>query len=377
MSNPEYVFVEKPLLTQLKNLGWTIIEHSNGIPQDPTISLRQKFYEVVLKNVFLSSVKAINLTYDNKKWLTDAQAEEMLRAINLNTSISLLEANKQIWEHLTQKSKFTVDKNEVTGEIFPIAKFIDFDNWETNSFIAINQFRIDTPGFSKAFVIPDVVLFVNGLPLCVIECKYPNEYTANPMEEGINQLLRYMNRRDSEINESDERLFHYNQMAISTYGDEARFASVTGDYDDFMEWKDIYPIKYKDFTPPLSDIRSQEILVQGMLPPETFLDIIKIFTLFDGKFKIVARYQQYRAVIKAVDRLLAGKTPYERSGVVWHTQGSGKSFTMVFLVKKIRSIDKLKGNKIVVINDRIDLEEQLTEMLLSSKIPCFLANKIP
>lgn len=364
MAGPEYNFVESPMLTQLHNLGWKVYDQGVGVPKDPAKSLRNSFKEVVLKQVFIDAIKDINKTEDNQNWLTDMQAEEMLRAITFSTSTPLFEANKKCFEILTQKEKTTVDKNNLTGEKYPTVKFIDFEHPEKNSFIAINQFRIDTPGFAKDFIIPDVVLFVNGLPLCVVECKYPNEFTANPMEEAINQLFRYINKRDTDINEGDERLFHYNQFSIATWGDEARESSITGDYEDFMEWKDIYPVKYQDFEAPLGKVRSQEKLVQGMLVPETLLDIVKHFILFDGSAKVVARYQQYRAVIRTVDRIMNGKTSNERSGVVWHTQGSGKSFTMVFLVRKIRSEDKLKGSKIIVVNDRTDLEEQLTETML-------------
>ncbi|MDU5082734.1 HsdR family type I site-specific deoxyribonuclease [uncultured Tissierella sp.] len=364
----EYTFVEKPFLTQLHNLGWDIIEHPNGvIPTDPTVSLRNDFKEVMLKDTFKTSLKKINATDSGIEWLNDSQLEELYTVLSEHSHKELLEANKEVFELLIGKERTTVDRNEITGEEYPSIKFIDFKEPENNDFLAINQFRIDTTGTAKNFIIPDIVLFVNGIPLGVVECKYTNEHTSNPMEEGIRQLLRYSNQRlESEgivEKEGEEKLFHFNQLMISTYGDEARFGTISASYEHYLEWKDIYPLKYKEFEPPLGEVRSQEKLIQGMLAPETFLDIIKHFTVFmqtnDTTIKVTCRYQQYRAVYKAIERLLRGDDPFQRSGVIWHTQGSGKSLTMVFLVRKIRSIDELKEYKVVVINDRTDLEEQL------------------
>ena len=110
MAGPEYNFVENPMLTQLHNLGWQIIDQGSGVPKDPSKSLRNSFKEVVLKEVFIDAVKSINKTEDAKKWLTDAQAEEMLRAITFSTSTPLFEANKKCFELITHKEKLTVDK---------------------------------------------------------------------------------------------------------------------------------------------------------------------------------------------------------------------------------------------------------------------------
>lgn len=129
-----------------------------------------------------------------------------------------------------------------------------------------------------------------------------------------------------------------NQIGLVTTGNEARYGTITSTEQYYFHWKDIYPDKYKDYVPPLGKERAQERLIQGMLPPDTFLDIIRHFTFFmeiakGVEIKILPRYQQYRAVGKIIKRLKEGKTPDERSGVVWHTQGSGKSLTMVMLVR--------------------------------------------
>jgi type I restriction enzyme R subunit len=369
----EYTFVEKPFLDQLENLNWTVVDQGHGIPQDPQLSFRESFREFILKDVFKRSIKAINKTEDGQEWLTDAQLEELYNNLTYHPHRSLLEANKEFHRILQENER--VDVNEITGEQSPVVKIIDFDNPLNNDFLAMNQFRVDTPGCAKGFIIPDIVLFVNGIPLVVVECKYFNDYTADPMEEGIRQLLRYQGRRKEtegiHEKEGEEKLFYYNQFMVSTNGDEARFGTITSLYEHFLEWKDIFPEKYRDYTLPLGTERSQEKLIQGMLVPATLLDIIRNFAvyIFDGKVKVVCRYQQYRAVLKSIDRLLTGKSPLDRSGVIWHTQGSGKSLTMVFLIRKMRTIEELKSYKIVLVNDRTDLEIQLGDTALLTDEP--------
>jgi type I restriction enzyme, R subunit len=371
----EYKFVEKPFLDQLDTLGWNIIDQGEGIPQDPSKSLREDFRQVVLKEAFKDSVRSINLTVDGKKWLTDHQLEELFQELTDQTGKSLLEANKDVLGCLY---KIQVDRNDITGEEYPVVKLIDFATPENNTFTAINQFRIDTPGGVKDHIRPDIVLFVNGLPLVVIECKDANVFTSNPIYEAITQLRRYADQReethDAGLKEGEERLFHFNQLMIATIGDDAKFGSITSTSDYYFNWKTIYPEKYKSYKPPLGIERSQEILIQGMLPKDTFLDIVRNFILFmdagDRQIKVICRYQQYRATLKMIDRLRTGDTAMDRSGVIWHTQGSGKSLTMVFLVRKLRQCEDLKDYKVLMVNDRVDLEEQLgkTATLTGEKV---------
>ena len=363
----EYSYVEKPFLDQLAALDWEVIDQGTGIPQDPAASGRTSFKEVVLTDRFHDAVRSVNITDDGQTWLTDYQLEELLDQITSQPGSSLLAANEAIQKLLYRTQ---VDKNDVTGEEYPNVKLIDFEHPERNHFVAINQFRINTPGTGKDFIIPDIVLFVNGLPLVVVECKDQNEFTANPMHEAFKQLMRYSDQRqethDAGLKEGEPRLFHTNQLVIRTDGENAEFASISATNEEyFYPWRDIYPEKYRDYSPPLGDERQQEKLIQGMLPRETLLDIVRNCIVFmdTGKtrIKVVCRYQQYRATCKIIERLRAGETPEDRSGVIWHTQGSGKSLTMVFVIRKLRMCDDLKDFKVCLINDRKSLEKQLTE----------------
>lgn len=360
----EYNFVEKPFLEQLAKLGWTVIDQGPGIPQDPKVSKRDHFKEFALKEIFKESVRKINVTPDKKEWLTDDQLNKLFEEVTHHPAKGLVEANQAVLKLLF---KAHVDRNDLTGEEWPAVKLIDFENKIPNHFLAINQFRIDTPGRVKEMIIPDLVLFVNGLPIVVVECKDANAFTSNPMYEAFKQLMRYSDQRpdthESELHEGDPRLFFSNQFLIRTTGDRADVGSITATDEEFwFAWKYI-PDEFTNYEPPLGREREQEVLIQGLLAKSTLLDVIRTCIVFmdtgQARVKVVPRYQQYRAVCKIVHRLLTGETPRNRSGVIWHTQGSGKSLTMVFAIRKLRLTKGLNDFKIVIVNDRTDLEEQL------------------
>jgi len=360
----EYTNVERPFLEKLQQLGWEVIDHGTGfIPSDPALSRRNSFRDIILEQEFRSSLKCINLTDDGRSWLTNKQIDGVIQELTSQPGSGLLKANQTVYDLFIKNT--TVYANEITGEQNPLVRLIDFTHPERNSFIAINQFRVDTPGASRNAIIPDIVLFINGLPIVVIECK--DKDMAEPLSEAFIQINRYSNRRDDEYGavEGEEKLFHTNLFSIITHGTEARFGTITGEFDHFLNWKDIFPEEYRSIQITPNEER-QEVLIHGMLNKTILLDILKNFTIFleikKGEVvKVVCRYQQYRAVWKMMHRLRTGQTPFERSGVIWHTQGSGKSLTMVFLVKKMRDSEDLKDFKIVMVNDRLDLEDQLTE----------------
>lgn len=373
----EYLHVEKPFLDQLKALGWTVIDQGQGfIPSDPAASLRSGFREWLLPQVFRDAVRAINVTPDGTAWLTDRQLDDLRDQLLRQPNRTLLEANEAAHALFL---KAQVDRNEVTGEADPVVKLIDFAHPERNQFHAINQFRIDTPGCVKSCIIPDIVLFVNGIPLVVVEAKIGDPNTANPLHAAFEQLLRYRNGRPETLKaglrEGEPRLFYTNLLLVRTCGEKAEFGTITSGHEHFYAWKDIWPEANRSYIPPLGVEREQEKLIQGLLAPATLLDVLRTCTVFmdtdaGRRIKVVCRYQQYRAARKIVERLRAGKTPEARSGVVWHTQGSGKSLTMVFVARMIRAASDLEDFKIVLVNDRIDLEEQLagTAKLIGGKV---------
>ncbi len=359
----EYTEVEQPFLDQLQSLGWNPIDQGPDIPQDPTKSLRQSFRQWLLPDVFEQSVAGINTTSVGEPWLTNKQLHDLQDQILRQPNKTLLEANESIQKLLF---KAQVDCNEKTGEQYPVVTLIDFENPEKNQFHAINQFRIDTPGCVKQFIIPDIVLFVNGIPLAVVECKKGGPTCANPMPEAFKQLQRYMNRRKATqqlgLKEGEPRLFHTNLLLIRTCSLEADFGTITSGEEHFFPWKTQWSAEEKF----AQGLNQQQQLIAGMLNKENLLKMLRTSAVFmdtdsGARIKVVCRYQQFRAAGKICEQLRRGKTATERSGVVWHTQGSGKSLTMVFVARMIRASRDLNDFKIVLINDRIDLEDQLSK----------------
>ena len=373
----EYGHVEKPLLTQLAGLGWTVIDHGAGaIPNDPANSLRASFRELVLPAVFRDAVRALNRTADGRDWLTERQLVGLIDDIFRQPNKTLLEANEAVQALLF---KAQVDRNELTGEIDPTVRLIDFAHPERNAFHAINQFRVETPGCVKAFIIPDVVLFVNGLPLVVIEAKIGDANTANPMHEAFVQLQRYRDVRSDTaragLREGEPKLFYPNLALIRTCGERAEFGTISSAQEHFYGWRNVWPERYASIVAPLGVVRDQERLVQGLLNPHALLDMLRTCSVFmdlpnGRRVKVLARYQQHRAARRIIERLRSGAEPAERSGVVWHTQGSGKSLTMVFVGRMLRASRDLNDMKIVLVVDRADLEDQLarTARLIGGKI---------
>ena len=359
----EYKEVEQPFLHQVQALGWQVIDQGPDIPADPAKSLRQTFRQWILPEVFARAVSAINTTADGKPWLTHRQLQDLQDQILRQPNRTLLEANEAVQKLLL---KAQVDVNEVTGEQDPVVRLIDFANPETNHVLAINQFRMDTPGCVKGFIILDIVLFVNGIPLIVVECKQGGPTCANPMAEAFEQLQRYMNRRaetkQQGLREGEPRLFHCNLLEIRSSGMQADYGTITSGEEHFYPWKTQWP--QPDETAEGMDQQAQ--LINGMLNKPNLLRILRTCSVFmdtDGgpRIKVVCRYQQFRAANRIVERLRRAATPQARSGVVWHTQGSGKSLTMVFVARMLRASGDLSDFKIILINDRADLEEQLAE----------------
>lgn len=350
--------VEIPFMEQLRTLGWDKDENEVlmlELSQTPADSYRQSFREVVLVGKLKKAVRRIN------PWLTDGQMDEVIARITCLSSSKLLDNNREILRLLLEGT--TVARNEQTGELSPEVRYIDFRHPENNILTAISQFKVAIPA-TDHHIIPDAVLFVNGLPLVVVEAKSPK--LTEPIAEAIDQMMRYSEQRGY-VGEGNQDLFAYNQILVATCRNEAKFGTITTQTEKyFYRWTDPYPMTVNELQHGQSSPNDQQRLVAGMLSPRNLLDILRVFTIFKtddkGKtIKVVGRYQQFRAVKKMVERLKTGQNKMERGGILWHTQGSGKSLTMMFLVRQMRIDAKLSGWKIVFVTDRTQLEEQLSE----------------
>lgn len=369
--------VEKPFVAQLQGLGWTHIE---GSLDDPGITGRNNFVEVIQERVLREQLHALNLGPDGQSWLDDIRLSEAVAAITRLSTHKLMEANEKATELLIKG---------ITIEGLPgwdggrgqTIRYIDWDTPANNRFSVVNQYRVDCPpGFNaaKAFIVPDMVLLVNGIPLVVVECKNPS--IPEPLAEAVDQLRRYSNQRkvafEVDDNEGNEALFVTTQLLIATCSDEARVACIGAAFEHYAQWKAVVGPDGSGSEIEIAHalgkvaLSEQERLIAGLLTPAHLLDVVKNFMLFmqagGQMIKTVCRYQQYRAVNRAISRLRNGETRLQhgdhdqRGGIIWHTQGSGKSLTMVFLVRKMRTDTQLRRFKIIVVTDRKDLQNQLS-----------------
>lgn len=346
--------VEKPFLDQLAALGWEVIGLTD-VQQTPGQTFRESFAEVVMAPVLREQVRKIN------DWLEDDQVEGVVRQLTAGfPGVGLIENNQYVLRLLLEGT--SVGENRTSGEQSPTVRIIDFDERANNRFQAVCQFKVRILG-TEHHIIPDIVLFLNGLPVVLVECKSPKVKDAIP--EAIEQVLRYSEQRGAR--EGSAPLFFFNQFVVATCRQQAKFGTITTHTERwFFRWADPYPRALNDLAHGAGSPNDQQRLVAGMLDRDNLLDLIRTFTLFSindqGKtIKIVARYQQFRAVKLAVRRLLEGTSPRERGGIIWHTQGSGKSLTMMFMVREMYRHSRLACWKVVFVTDRAQLESQLTQ----------------
>ncbi|PFP06537.1 type I restriction endonuclease subunit R [Bacillus thuringiensis] len=332
----EKQLVENRMLEQLKELDY---EHIHG----PSLDIeRETRGELVLKERLIKAILRLN------PWISDTNLAKVIRSITHIESTNLMEANQKFHEMIV--NMISVQQDLGKGKKNQTVRFIDFEILENNDFLVVDQFTISN---AQGNIRPDLIIFINGLPLVIIECKSPMLPPDEQIGEGVRQLHRYQN--------THEQLFHYNQFMIVTSNDRAKTGTIGAKAQHYGEWKDPYPKTVAELgvspTP-------QDILTAGMLTKENLLDLIRNFIVYEpveGRtIKKLARYQQFRAVNKAIDRILRTEDKGQRGGVVWHTQGSGKSLTMVYLAVKLRRIKELKNPTIVVVTDRKDLDDQIT-----------------
>jgi type I restriction enzyme, R subunit len=351
----EKATVEDPFLDQLEALGWEVIRLQQK--QAPAESFRASFDQVILRPKLEAALRQIN------PFLRDEQVEEVIRRISSFPHAGLIENNQAVLRLLLENT--SVARNHETGEKSPTVRYVDFrpGNLDNNTFTAICQFKLRIPG-TDHHIVPDIVLFLNGLPIAVIECKSPK--VKEPIAEAIDQLLRYSQQRGA-TGEGVPELFYYNQFLVATCRTRAKFGTITTHIEKhWYRWTDPYPLTLDQLPSQGTSPNDQQRLVAGMCARQNLLDLIQSFTIFGANekghtIKMVARYQQFRAVKLTINRLRRGQNPRERSGIIWHTQGSGKSLTMMFMVRAMRRLPEFADWKILFVTDRTNLEKQLHE----------------
>ena len=220
-TGPEFEYVEQPFIDQLIGMGW---KFTTGNLDHSTATGRGSFREVLIEDDLRTAVRRINLDPSGEPWLDDDRITQAVNALQRLGTVKLLEANQKATELLLKGT--VVDGVEGWEQARGrTVHFIDWEHPEHNTFRAVNQFKVACPaGQPHKHIIPDIVLFVNGIPLVVVEAKSP--HIATPMEDAVNQLQRYANRRRGlgvvDVNEGNEQLFHYSQFVVATCGEQAR-----------------------------------------------------------------------------------------------------------------------------------------------------------
>ncbi|EOV5436450.1 TPA: type I restriction endonuclease subunit R [Vibrio parahaemolyticus] len=377
-----------PALTLLTNLGWSFLS-----PELALAARGGKNDEVVLREVLRSELQKRTFTFAGKSYPLSEKAIDNLIAEVCSPALNegLLTANERLYNHLLYGISVTefVDGKKAS----PTVALIDWQNPANNSFVFTEEFSVTrTRGVESRR--PDIVCFVNGIPLVVIEAKRPdgNAKKGPTIDEGISQSLR--NQRHDEI----PLLFAYSQLILSINGNEGRYGTCGTPAKFWSAWREedisdaeMYAIKNKkiegDRLARLFNHRSskdldwyqsliaagelavtgQDQLLISLLSPARLLEMTRYFVLFDKKAgKVVARYQQVFGIKRLIERInIRSSTGGREGGVIWHTTGSGKSFTMVFLSKAMILHESLKQCRIVVVTDRLDLENQLSKTFAS------------
>ncbi|MCX5367796.1 type I restriction endonuclease subunit R [Streptomyces sp. NBC_00103] len=378
---PEYDKTEKPLIRQLVDLGW---EHLEGAPPGqpvttPGPSGRDAFTDVVYADRFRDAVSRINtLPNGGGTWLTTVQLDYLLALVH-GTAPGQGPVDRGVGGNLAVTRLL---RKGVNARVLPgwrkgdpeHVQLVDWDgeNGGRNDLLAVSQFRVERKDAGP--VTPDLVLFVNGLPWVVIECKAPltsggREGSRAALDDAVGQVCGYASL---ESPAPVAEFTRFAQVLVGTDRTYAELGTVTSTPEYFTPWRTTEP------APADGCDTDMAVLAAGVLRPGHLLTLVRDFTTERGQgrrtLKVVGRYQQFKAVHRLARRLrerrravAAKRDVDQRGGVVWHTQGSGKSLTMAFLVRHLRSDNELKQHKVVIVTDRIDLEKQIRSSLAATE----------
>ena len=336
--------IEQIVIQEFIDLGYSYINGADISPDG--VAQEREFDEVVLKHRLQNAIAKLNPNVP-----FEAQ-EEAIKKVLRTDSPNLFQNNYQVHKYLTDGVDVEYRKGDrIAGDKVWL---IDYENPTNNEFLVVNQFTIIENNINKR---PDIILFVNGLPLVVIELKNAVDENAT-INSAFNQLQTYK--------QSISSLFLYNALLIISDGWDAMYGSLTSPKQFFVPWKSIDGKIVADENMP-----QMEVMVKGMLNKQVLPDLIRHYIIFHQNkeeiIKIVPRYHQYFAVNKAVETTKVATAVHgdQRAGVIWHTQGSGKSLSMVFYAGKL--VLALNNPTLVILTDRNDLDDQLFDTFSQSQ----------
>jgi type I restriction enzyme R subunit len=324
--------------------GWQLargpeIAHDGSMPE------RSSHKDVILAERLEDALARIN------PGLPKDSVRKVRQAMESPGETDLLKANKQIHQWMTEGYPVTV-RDSSGEEDTRLLWLVDFEDEANNDWLAVNQFSVQTDVDSGTRR-PDIVLFLNGIPVGVVELKNPSSEEAD-IREAFEQLQTYK----AQIS----RLFYYNAVLVIADGADARMGSLTANYERFSKWRSTDGFNLD----PNGTFGHAQTLIEGLLSKRSVLDLIRFFSVFvEGppSFKMLPAYHQFYAVKKAYARAITASAEGGdgRGGVMWHTQGAGKSFEMACLAGMLSTSKELKNPTVVVVTDRSDLDSQLFE----------------
>jgi type I restriction enzyme R subunit len=352
--------VEQPAINWFQDIGYSYVHGSFLIPD---AGERESYRHCILKRRFLNAIQRLN------PWLTNTLAEEVYKRVIELDHPDFIVKGKLFYDLLTNGVKLTFKEGK--EERTKIVKLIDFESIENNDFLIANQFKVEYQYEREQYRIPDLVVFINGIPIAVFELK-----SLNAEETAKDAFLDHQ-RKIKDI----PQLYVYSQIIVASDGYETKYGSPTSDWERFFVWEGMLSdddVEVEEITDGYykyiyngKEMTSLELLIKGLFRKEHILEFINDFVFYekDGETykKKIAGYHQFYTVKKAIQRtidcVLYGKTPEDRRiGVVWHTQGSGKSLTMLFYAKKALKVKELENPLLIFITDRRELDEQLYKL---------------
>jgi len=331
--------LEQEALGWLSEVGYTHL-YGPDIAHDGDNPERENYRQVLLVERLGGAIARLN------PQIPLAAREDALRQVlELGVPVQL-SANRLFHRLLVGGVPVQYQKDGETRGDF--VRLIDWADVQANEWLAVNQFSIQGPKHTRR---PDIILFINGLPLVLLELKNPADVNAD-LVKAFDQLQTYK--------EQIPDVFHYNEILVISDGSEARMGSLSADIERFARWRTIDGVNVD----PLGEFNELETLVRGVLQPALLLDYLRCFVLFedDGRLvKKIAGYHQFHAVRAAIQQVVSASRPggTHKGGVVWHTQGSGKSITMTCFAARVMQEAAMENPTIVVITDRNDLDGQL------------------
>lgn len=345
--------VELPLVKTLQKLGWEYIKSSE------LEILRDSFDNPFIPPFLKEAIIRLNA----HKGVTESHADAIIN------KLKRVESNEEFSKWLKNEKSFKLSQSEKAVTI----TLIDTKNLKNNQYTVTNQFvQSITHGVieNEKNIKPDIILFVNGIPTSAIECKVVSTEGSNWLE-GVKQIERYQKH--------SPRLFVPNCLNVSTDGHIFKYGATGSPSKFYFEWKHDNGLP-ADFDDSQSEFRVLDTgkeynpyidnAIYGLFNLQTYIDVINNFIVFETEdnvtIKKISRYQQYRATNKIVERVLSGDM---KTGLIWHTQGSGKSLTMLFIAWKLRKHPALKNPTVLIVVDRKDLDTQISGTFISSKLP--------